>query len=197
MENDNKSTPNESDLLSGTLQLLAGKVKSDPNPAELEQLKKLIKKNVPFMLRGYFMAYMFREYMHATTSRKSAPKDHDRSARPKREMAKNASKATVESAGAPTAEAPQQNHREERPLPEGARTLYLNIGKMKRLYAKELSQVLQTELEITREDIYSIRIHDKYSFISMSEENCEKAIAKLNGMEIKGRTASISYSNKE
>ncbi len=68
---------------------------------------------------------------------------------------------------------------------------------MKRLYAKELSQLLQTELEITREDIYSIRIHDKYSFISMSEENCEKAIAKLNGVDIKGRTASISYSNKE
>ena len=68
---------------------------------------------------------------------------------------------------------------------------------MKRLYAKELSQLLQTELEITRDDIYSIRIHDKYSFISMSEEHCEKAIAKLNGMDIKGRTAAVSYSNKE
>ena len=55
-------------------------------------------------------------------------------------------------------------------LPEGARTLYLNIGKMKRLYAKELSQLLQTELGVTREEIFSIRIHDKYSFISMSEE---------------------------
>jgi hypothetical protein len=68
---------------------------------------------------------------------------------------------------------------------------------MKRLYAKELSLLLQKELEITREDIFSLRIHDKYSFISMTEENCEKAIAKLNGMDIKGRTAAVSYSNKE
>ena len=56
---------------------------------------------------------------------------------------------------------------------------------------------LQDELGITRDYIYSIRIHDKYSFISMSEENCEKAIAQLNGKEIKGRTAAVNYSNKE
>ncbi|MDD3929664.1 MAG: DbpA RNA binding domain-containing protein [Sphaerochaeta sp.] len=188
MDNDNKSTPNEDDLLAGTIQLLAGKTKADPNPDELERLKKLIKKQVPFTLRGYFMAYLLREVLQANTSRRSAAPRQQREKRetPKREVAKETS-----------AEKVPPKVREEKPLPEGARTLYLNIGKMKRLYAKELSQLLQTELEITREDIYSIRIHDKYSFISMSEENCEKAIAKLNGVDIKGRTASISYSNKE
>ena len=99
---------------------------------------------------------------------------------------------------APQKSAPAQPRREARSaLPEGARTLYLNVGKMKRLYAKELSELLQRELGITREDIYSLRIHDKYSFISMSEEHYEKAIAKLNGMDIKGRTAAVSYSNRE
>jgi hypothetical protein len=188
MDNDNKSTPNEDDLLAGTIQLLAGKTKADPHPDELERLKKLIKKHVPFTLRGYFMAYLLREVLKANSPRRSPAPRQQREKRenPKREVAKEAS-----------AEKAQPKVREEKPLPEGARTLYLNIGKMKRLYAKELSQLLQTELEITREDIYSIRIHDKYSFISMSEENCEKAIAKLNGVDIKGRTASISYSNKE
>lgn len=188
MDNDNKSTPNEDDLLAGTIQLLAGKTKADPHPDELERLKKLIKKHVPFTLRGYFMAYLLREVLKANSPRRSPALRQQREKRenPKREVAKEAS-----------AEKVQPKVREEKPLPEGARTLYLNIGKMKRLYAKELSQLLQTELEITREDIYSIRIHDKYSFISMSEENCEKAIAKLNGVDIKGRTASISYSNKE
>ena len=188
MDNDNKSTPNEDDLLAGTIQLLAGKTKADPHPDELERLKKLIKKHVPFTLRGYFMAYLLREVLKANSPRRSPAPRQQREKRenPKREVAKEAS-----------AEKVQPKVREEKPLPEGARTLYLNIGKMKRLYAKELSQLLQTELEITREDIYSIRIHDKYSFISMSEENCEKAIAKLNGVDIKGRTASISYSNKE
>ena len=90
-------------------------------------------------------------------------------------------------------EAPQKT---ERALPEGAKTLYLNVGKMKHLYAKNLSILLQKELGITRDDIYSLRVHDKYSFITMSEENCDKAIEKINGMDINGRTAQINYSTK-
>ena len=184
MDKNNKSKPNE-DLVIGTIQVLSGKTKADPNPDELESLKKLIKKNVPFMLRGYFTAYLLREILQANT--------------PKRATRSTAQKGSrSESQGAPQKEAVNApKARVERPLPEGARTLYLNIGKMKRLYTKELSQILQDELSIERDDIYSIRIHDKYSFISMSEPNCEKAIATLNGKEIKGRTASITYSNKE
>lgn len=185
---DNKSTPTD-DLVIDTIQLLAGKTKADPNPDELEQLKRLIKKNVPFTLRGYFMAYLLREVLQANTPKRAgsrpAPKAK-REAPAKKEESKDEK------------ENQQPRKKTPRTLPEGARTLYLNIGKMKRLYTKELSQVLQTELGIERDDIYSIRIHDKYSFISMSEENCEKkAIEKLNGMDIRGRTASISYSNKE
>mgnify|MGYP000845335378 CR=1 FL=1 len=191
MDNENKSTPNEEDLLTGTIQLLAGKVKADPSPDELEKLKKLIKKNVPFTLRGYFMAYLLREILQANNPRRASGRETAKPARVKRE-----SKAPAKAEQQVQAPA-QEKAREEKALPEGARTLYLNIGKMKRLYAKELSQLLQTELEITRDDIFSIRIHDKYSFISMSEEHCEKAIAKLNGMDIKGRTAAVSYSNKE
>ncbi len=189
MENDNKSNASEEDLLIGTIQVLAGKTKADPNPEELEQLKRLIKKNVPFTLRSYFMAYLLREMLNA-----NSPKT--RTAAPQRTTkAKPAPKSPP--AESKKQERAPQKKREEKPLPEGARTLYLNIGKMKRLYAKELSLLLQKELEITRDDIFSLRIHDKYSFISMTEENCEKAIAKLNGMDIKGRTAAVSYSNKE
>ena len=191
MENDNKSNASEEDLLIGTIQVLAGKTKADPNPEELEQLKRLIKKNVPFTLRSYFMAYLLREMLNA-----NSPKTRIATAAPQR-----AAKAKPAPKSPPTEskkqERPPQKKREEKPLPEGAKTLYLNIGKMKRLYAKELSLLLQKELEITREDIFSLRIHDKYSFISMTEENCEKAIVKLNGMDIKGRTAAVSYSNKE
>ena len=48
MDNSNKSTPIEQDdVLIGKIKLLAGKTETDPNPEELESLKKLIKKNVP------------------------------------------------------------------------------------------------------------------------------------------------------
>ena len=96
-----------------------------------------------------------------------------------------------------TRKAPHLAPRSHRRIPSlGAKTLYLNVGKMKHLYAKNLSILLQKELGITREDIYSLRVHDKYSFITMSEENCNKAIEKINGMDINGRVAQINFSTK-
>jgi hypothetical protein len=203
MNNEIKSTPTDLDVLTGKIQLLAGKTRADANPEELDQLKKLIKKNVPFALRGYFMAYLLRELLAATDSARpraktprTAPVERERQPRAPRQSKPQGPVLQPQKSADDTAET-NVEPKPERIIPEGAKTLYLNIGKMKRLYAKELSQLLQTELGVTREDIYSIRIHDKYSFITMSEENCEKAIEKINGMDIKGRTASVSYSNKE
>ena len=172
MSNETNSTQEDKELIESTIQLLVTKVHADSEPEELEALAKIIKKQVPLFTRRYFTAYLLREILKANTPKK---------------------------APAPQKSAPPQPRRgsQNQPLPEGARTLYLNIGKMKRLYAKELSELLQRELGIKREDIYSLRIHDKYSFISMSEQHCEEAISKLNGMDIKGRTAAVSYSNRE
>ncbi|MFA6845057.1 MAG: DbpA RNA binding domain-containing protein [Sphaerochaetaceae bacterium] len=182
MDNE-KTKPDKDQAFIAKIQIIAGKTKADANPDELEHLKKLIKKNVPFSLRGYFMAYLLREGMSTKENFK-------------RPIATNARPVAKKEQAPSEAEKPEERA-VEKPLPAGAKTLYLNIGKMKRLYAKELSQVFQTELGLTRDDIYSIRIHDKYSFVSMSQENCEKAIAKINGMDIKGRTVTVSYSNKE
>lgn len=104
---------------------------------------------------------------------------------------------TQEAAEKPQRPKRQSSRKQPVETPEGARTLYLNIGKMRRLYAKELSQILQDKLGITRDDIFSIRVHDKYSFITLSQEHAEKAIEAINGMDIRGRTATITYSNKE
>ncbi len=194
MNNETKKTPADLDVLAGKIQLLAGKTKADSNPEELDQLKKLIKKNVPFLLRGYFTAYLLRELLSNDTTKPRQNRG------PKPQAAPQPKKERPPRAEKPQASATTEGQETEKPqrvIPEGAKTLYLNIGKMKRLYSKDLSQLLQTELGITREDIYGIRIYDKYSFITMSQENCEKAIEKLNGMDFKGRTASVSYSTKE
>ena len=197
------------------------KTDSDSNPVELEEIKKIIRKNVPFFMRGAFSAYILRELLNSSNGRNGKPQRERKDRREskfqsvpmekasKPQVKKNdAPKKPAEPKGAPAPavnaeEKPanadaqvRKEEKEERVIPEGAKTLYLNVGKMKRLYAKNLSMLLQTELEITREDIYSLRVHDKYSFITMSEENCEKAIEKLNGKDINGRTAMLSYSNR-
>lgn len=189
MKNEKKSIPETDEVLSGKIQMLVAKLAIDSNPEELESLRKLFKKNVPFHRRGYFTAYLLREVL-------GSDKRGSSSNRP------SPAKASAPAANTAKEEQPAKSRKQpaktkSQPIPEGARTLYLNIGKMRRLYAKELSQILQDQLGITRDDIFSLRIHDKYSFITLSQEHADLAIEKMNGMDIRGRTASITYSNKE
>ena len=158
-------------------------------PEELERLKGIIRKSVPFFTRSAFSAYLL---MLAAEGRKAPERKGERRARPDRpEKPRTAAEPRQAQDKAKAEPKP------ERIIPEGAKTIYINVGKMKHLYAKDLSKLLQGVLGITRDDIYAIRIHDKYSFVTMSEENCQKAIEKLEGLQYKNRTIQINLSNKE
>ena len=197
MNNETKPIPENNEVLAGKIQMLVAKLNIDSNPEELETLKKIIKKNVPFFRRGYFTAYILRELLggpEKRTAGKPRAVAAQATEKPAPAAKKSAAKAPRE---AREPREPREKEQNDAPIPEGARTLYLNIGKMRRLYAKELSQILQDQLAISREDIFSIRVHDKYSFITLSQEHADKAIEKMNGMDIRGRIAAISYSNKE
>ncbi|MGI6432971.1 MAG: DbpA RNA binding domain-containing protein [Sphaerochaetaceae bacterium] len=181
MNSELKAMPETQEVVAGKIQMLVAKLNIDNRPDEIEELKKIIKKNVPFYRRGHFSAYLLREHL-AANEKKPATR------------AKASAPETAKPAPKTQKSAPKQ---QTPPVPEGARTLYLNVGKMRRLYAKELSQILIDQLGITREDIFALRIHDKYSFITLSQEHADKALEKMQGIDIRGRTASISYSNKE
>ena len=176
----------EEERLSAKIEEILAKINSDPNPEELEALKKIIKKKVPFTRRSYFAAMLLKMVTSQVDRRERAPRERKKEFVKKDSQAKEAKPEKEKSAEA----------KPEKVRPADAKTLYLNIGKMKHLYGKDLSKLLQAELSITREDIYSLRVHDKYSFITMSEENCTRAIECLNGKEINGRTAQLNFSNR-
>jgi hypothetical protein len=201
MDNE-ENKPDQDQAIITRIQAFAKETKADSNPDELEHLKKLIKRNVPFTLRGYFMAYLLRQLMNGGNRferRGQRPQRGERPQRPARPQQAEEQGTNPATTGVTEEQvsAEVKPAHEQKPLPEGAKTLYLNIGKMKRLYVKELCQIIQDQIGVTREDIYAVRIHDKYSFVSMSQENCDKAIGKMNGMDIKGRTITVTYSNKE
>lgn len=156
------------------------------DPEEIERIRGILRKKVSFFERSAFAAYLLMERTpSAKAERRQRPERAEKSA-PRQE--KNSAE---KSAGTE-----QESAKAEKVIPEGAKTIYIDVGKMKHLYPKDLSKRLQAELGITRDDIYMIRIHDKYSFVTMSEENCQKAIDKLTGQDINGRIAKVAYSNK-
>lgn len=187
MNKEVKPLPESHEVIAGKIQMFVGKAKVDPNPEELESLRKLIKKNVPLPFRGYFAAYLLREIIGKSPS-----------ANQKARQPSPAPSQTTDTLKKPQKEEKTKTTTQQKKpsIPEGARTLHLNIGKMRRLSGKELSQILQEEVGIPNEEIYSIRIHDKYSFITLPAQRAEEVIAKLNGKEIKGHIVSVNYSNK-
>ena len=191
MENEKKGFDEEA--LKQKISEVMEAINSCADPDELESIKKIVKQNVPFTRRGYFAAAVLKMLMEKP-QRKERPQKEIKSERFEK---KSVEKKTPSTSPAPIVENKEEKQpTRERVIPEGAKTLYLNVGKMKHLYAKNLSILLQKELGITRDDIYSLRVHDKYSFITMSEENCNKAIEKINGMDINGRVAQINFSTK-
>ena len=154
------------------------------DPVEVERVKGILKAEVPFFTRSAFAAYLL---MTAGNTEKGPKTDRTQG------------RVQVNRKERPAGEVKEKTDSPEKvqkPIPEGAKTLYIDVGKMKHLYPKDLSKLLQFELGITRDDIYMIRIHDKYSFVTMSEENCQKAIEQLNGRDINGRVAKVTLSNR-
>ena len=186
--------------LEGIIQGLVSSIRSDSRPEELEKIKKLIKKNVPFTLRSYFSAYLLRQMTEKKEERKSARRDEKPFVKKERTpqnapMRDNAARESRDEIKAD--KETRKSEKKLRIVPEGAKTLYINLGKMGHVYARDLVSLITSNCEIAKEDIYLIRLHDKYSFVTMSEENCQKAIEKLEGLQYKNRTIQINLSNKE
>jgi len=61
MKTKNEALPEEEEVLKGKLKSIVTQIKEEENPEVLNRYKKLIKKSVPFHLRGYVSAYFFKK----------------------------------------------------------------------------------------------------------------------------------------
>ena len=81
--------------------------------------------------------------------------------------------------------------------PSLATTIFIGIGRNRRVYPRDLVGLLVSVAGLDRERIGDIRVLANYSFIQLFTEDCEKAIATLNGYEYRGRKLSVSYSRQK
>ncbi len=151
-------TPETAEVMAGKIKLLIETIEKDSNPEELNSLKRLIKKSVPFYRRGYLTAYLLREYLAG------------------------AGKPARTKSRARKTEAPAQNFSEE----ESA-TLFFGIGRSRRAYPKDLTKLITTETGLEADVVLAIKALDNYSFVTVKKESAELIIEKLNGQQFKGK----------
>ena len=183
------------------LQSATNRVKTTENVDLLSDLNKLFKKNVPLTVRKYVIAYLLKEalkHYHPFNNRRDRFERNDRNDRNHQRTEK-----TYRSERAPEA-AETTETEEERPrhprveIPEAeATSIFISIGKNRRVYPRDLVGILIAIAGIDRERIGDIKVLANYSFVQLYTADAQTAIDKLNGYDYRGRKLAVSYSRQK
>ena len=186
------------------------RVRTSENVDLLSDLNKLFKKNVPLTVRKYVIAYLLKEalkHYHPYGNRRDRFERNERFDRSDRnnrnrqdrsfhqERTERAAETTEETAAATEEERPRHPRVE---IPEDqATSIFISIGKNRRVYPRDLVGILIAIAGIDRERIGDIKVLANYSFVQLYTEDAQTAIDKLNGYDYRGRKLAVSYSRQK
>lgn len=179
------------------------RVRTSENVDLLSDLNKLFKKNVPLTVRKYVIAYLLKEalkhYHPFGNNRRDRFERNDRNERNTRQRQeknfRTARPAEAEETAATEEERPRHPRVE---IPEDqATSIFISIGKNRRVYPRDLVGILIAIAGIDRERIGDIKVLANYSFVQLYTEDAQTAIDKLNGYDYRGRKLAVSYSRQK
>ena len=212
-----RKEPVSPEAMAKFLKEVVAKVKTEEDPIVLNQYRAAFKKNVPLTLRMYVAGYLASQSASRFSRDPKFSRDNrdfkdNRDSRENREPRENfenrdnrrnfAFSETFENKQEKT-DANFEN-REERPraprvvIPEEeAATIFISVGKYRNATPKDFVRMIIQDCGLARERIGSIRILDKYSFVTVYSEDADKIIECLNGKKFHGRIMEVSYSNSK
>ncbi|MBN2051455.1 MAG: DbpA RNA binding domain-containing protein [Spirochaetales bacterium] len=76
-------------------------------------------------------------------------------------------------------------------------TLFISIGKSKRIFPRDLTKLFCSTLNIPNSEIGSIKVLDNYSFLDISPQYADAAIETLNGSDFRGRHITVNHARKK
>ena len=186
------------------------RVRTSENVDLLSDLNKLFKKNVPLTVRKYVIAYLLKEalkHYHPFNNRRdrfergNRNERFDRNERNQRQDRNLRQERTERPSEEVEATAATEEERPRHPrveIPEDqATSIFISIGKNRRVYPRDLVGILIAIAGIDRERIGDIKVLANYSFVQLYTEDAQTAIDKLNGYDYRGRKLAVSYSRQK
>ncbi len=79
----------------------------------------------------------------------------------------------------------------------GTKTLFVSIGKNRKVYPRDLSRLFADALGIDQSQIGGVKILESYSFIDVPEAYAEKAIEALNDTDFRGRKIAVNHARRK
>ena len=74
MDVQKKELPPQEDVLEGSIRQILDRIREQEDPKELEEYRRVLRRTVPLRLRGYFMAYLFKNLSGMSSQRASRPR---------------------------------------------------------------------------------------------------------------------------
>jgi len=74
-----------------------------------------------------------------------------------------------------------------------SKRLFINIGKNRRLFPREIITLIISKTSAAREDVGAIKILDNYSFVQVRDTKADEIIKTLSGIRFRGRNLSVNY----
>ncbi len=188
------------------LQNAVEKITTEEDIDTLLDLVKIFKRYVPLSRRKYVIAYMLKESLKHFHSFGRGSRNARGSLERNNRDYKNDYKANYknEYKADYTASADTTSEGEERPRhprveidPDKATSIFISIGKNRRVYPRDLVGLLVAVGGIDRERIGDIKVLANYSFVQLYTEDCQTAIDKLNGYDYRGRKLAVSFSRQK
>ncbi len=76
-------------------------------------------------------------------------------------------------------------------------TLFVSIGKNRRVFPKDLSGLICNAMDMPSSNIGPIKVLDNYSFVEINPKFAQQAINKLDGTDFRGRKITVNFARKK
>ncbi len=176
------------------------KILTEEDIDTLVDLGKLFKRYVPLTRRKYVIAYLLKEslkHFHSfARNGRNGRNNPSRTSRDYKNDYKNDFKAEYKQTE-PALEEERPRHPRVEIDPDKATSIFVSIGKNRRVYPKDLVGLIAAVGGIDRERIGDIKVLANYSFVQLYTEDCQKVIDKLNGYSYRGRILAVSFSRQK
>jgi hypothetical protein len=182
----------DEEALKASLAAILEEIDSLDDPEELNELRRIFRKSVPLFRRAYVAAWLLKK-ARLPVSGEGNGRRQNREPRPPRE--------TREAREAREPKEPREP-REDRETEAGVSrenmtTLFVGIGRTRRVYPRDLMGLLLENCQLDKDDIGNIKILDNYSFVDIANEKAQAVIDTLGNFEFRGRPLNVNFAKKK
>jgi len=157
---------------------IIAKMQNNTDTTLLHEYYKLFKKEISFFKRSWAAAWLFMYYDgKEIPSAKTSPA---KNITQNKKNIKSSSDSTEKTLPPPMME-------------EESKRLFFSIGKNRRLFPREVINLIMSKTTAVREDIGLIRILDNYSFVQVRDNKADEIIKSLTGIKFRGRPLTVNY----